>query len=96
MCCSYETENGIAAQETGAIQNLGGQNEATVVQGSFSYTAPDGTPISVTYTADENGFRPEGAHLPVGPEIPAAIARAIAYNLAHPEEDETQGGTKRV
>lgn len=25
------------------------------MQGSYSYVSPDGTPISVTYTADENG-----------------------------------------
>lgn len=26
-----------------------------MVQGSYSYTSPDGTPITVTYIADENG-----------------------------------------
>lgn len=25
------------------------------MQGSYSYTSPDGTPITVTYIADENG-----------------------------------------
>lgn len=28
------------------------------VEGSFSYKDDDGNTISLTYTADENGFRP--------------------------------------
>lgn len=53
--------------------------EAETIQGSYSYTAPDGTPITVTYIADENGYRAEGAHLPTPPPIPEAIQRALAY-----------------
>lgn len=38
------------------MKNLGQKDlEAQVVQGSYSYTSPDGTPITVTYVADENG-----------------------------------------
>ncbi|KAG8233375.1 hypothetical protein J437_LFUL005837, partial [Ladona fulva] len=41
---SYQTGNGISAQERGFLKNPGTQVEAQVAQGSYSYTAPDGTP----------------------------------------------------
>lgn len=51
-------------------------------QGSFSYTGPDGQQYSIQYVADENGFRPVGAHLPTPPPIPEAILRSIEQNKA--------------
>jgi hypothetical protein len=84
---SYDTENGISVAETGQPKNIG-PNQIESVKGQYSYTAPDGTPILVTYTADENGFLPSGAHLPTPPPIPVAIQRSLAYNAAHPEEEE--------
>ncbi|XP_015190518.1 PREDICTED: endocuticle structural glycoprotein SgAbd-2-like [Polistes dominula] len=84
---SYETENGISAQETGRPKAGGGPGQqAEAVQGRFSYTAPDGTPIQVEYVADENGFRPQGAHLPTPPPIPEAIRRALAANPPGPDD----------
>ena len=84
---AYETGDGIKAEEQGQLRNAGSETEAEAVQGAFSYTAPDGTPIEVTYIADENGFQPQGAHLPVAPAIPEAIQRALEYIAAHPEEN---------
>ncbi|XP_015124275.1 larval cuticle protein LCP-17 [Diachasma alloeum] len=81
---NYETANGIKASEEG---HPGPVNEegapAVVAQGQFEYSAPDGTPIAVTYTANENGFQPQGAHLPVAPPVPEQIARALEYILAN-------------
>jgi Insect cuticle protein len=57
---SYETSNGIRADEQGYLKNRGTVSEAQVMQGSYSYTAPDGQLIEVRYIADENGFRAEG------------------------------------
>nr|CAI5839461.1 unnamed protein product [Callosobruchus analis] len=75
---AYETENGIAAQEQGRPRQIG--PEAPIVaQGSFSYTAADGTPIQLSYVADENGFQPQGAHLPTPPPIPDAIKKSLDF-----------------
>lgn len=53
---SYTSADGSQQQATGYVKNLGQKDlEAQVVQGSYSYISPDGTPITVTYIADENG-----------------------------------------
>merc|ERR1712080_120706 len=39
--------------------------------GEYSYTAPNGDEILVTYTADENGYVAKSSALPVAPQIPA-------------------------
>lgn len=90
----YETGNEIAAEEKGYVKNLGNpEQETQVAEGSYSYTAPDGTRITVTYVADENGFVPVGDHLPTPPPIPEAILKALAYIEAHPEENELGAGS---
>ncbi|KAG5675023.1 hypothetical protein PVAND_004963 [Polypedilum vanderplanki] len=73
---SYSTGNGIKVDESGYLKNLG-QQKAQVVQGSYSYTSPEGQPISVRYVSDEYGFRAEGAHLPTSPPIPEAIQKSL-------------------
>ncbi|CAH0547606.1 unnamed protein product [Brassicogethes aeneus] len=80
----YETENGIQAQEqgSGGIQADGG----------FSYKSPEGQSFEVTYTADENGFHPQGAHLPTPPPIPEAILKSIEDNKASAARGENQDG----
>lgn len=61
----YDTSNGISANEKGELANAGTENEAIRVRGSYSYTGPDGVVYTIVYVADENGFQPQGAHLPV-------------------------------
>ena len=83
LCCSYETGNGIKAEEQGSQRSVGEPAEpGTVAQGSYSYTDPDGNLIQLTYTADENGFVPQGAHLPTSPPIPPEILAALEKNAA--------------
>nr|XP_023015398.1 pupal cuticle protein 20-like [Leptinotarsa decemlineata] len=79
---SYETGNGISAQEQGDARGDG-----TRAHGGFSYSSPEGQQIQLQYTADENGFHASGAHLPTPPPIPEAIQRSIEQNLA----DEARG-----
>ncbi|XP_034106951.1 larval cuticle protein 65Ag1-like [Drosophila albomicans] len=64
----WETSDGSAANAAGQLKNIGSEDEAISVQGSYRFVADDGLTYEVTYIADENGFQPQGAHLPVAPE----------------------------
>lgn len=76
----FDTSNGIYIQEAG----IGGKGSS----GSAAYYAPDGTPIQLTWTADENGFHPQGAHLPTPPPVPPTILRALEYIRLHPQKQQ--------
>ncbi|KAF5297780.1 hypothetical protein FQA39_LY11929 [Lamprigera yunnana] len=75
---SYQTGNGIHAEEHGYIKNLGDKKHETLVQhGSVTYHDEHGHPITLTYVADEHGFQAEGAHLPTPPPLPLENQQAI-------------------
>lgn len=92
---SFETGNGIVAEEKGVLKNAGIKDaEAEEVNGSISYTAPEGIPVHLKYIANENGYVAEGSHLPVAPvdnntppPIPPLIARALEWIAAHPQAE---------
>jgi hypothetical protein len=48
---SYSTGNGIKADESGYLKHLG-QQKAQVVQGSYSYTSPEGKNVRKSITTD--------------------------------------------
>lgn len=60
---SVETSDGQYRQEQAELKNAGSEQQSIAVRGSYSYTI-DGVTYTVNYVADENGFQPEGAHLP--------------------------------
>ena len=49
------------------------QFESNLVEGSYSFTSPEGRQFSVSYTADSNGFFPRGSG------IHPALLRALQH-----------------
>ncbi|RLU27612.1 hypothetical protein DMN91_001416 [Ooceraea biroi] len=61
----YELSNGETRQEAAQLVNAGQENASLAVRGSFSWVDPaTNVRYTVNYVADENGFHPEGEHLP--------------------------------
>lgn len=85
LCCSFETENGISAQEEGSLKQVAPDQAGIAAQGSFQFTSPEGVPVSIQYVADENGYQPQGDAIPTAPPVPEAIARALDYIRSHPQ-----------
>ncbi|XP_049865988.1 endocuticle structural glycoprotein ABD-4-like isoform X2 [Pectinophora gossypiella] len=85
---SFETGNGISADQKGDLKKVG-DVEALEVSGQFKYPG-DGGDIQLTYVADENGYQPQGAHLPTAPPVPEPIQRALAYLATAPPQPEAQ------
>merc|ERR1712055_185655 len=56
----FALDDGTTYLEEGSPGVEGQTNHA----GSYSWTAPNGETFTVEFVADENGFRPVGAHLP--------------------------------
>ncbi|XP_058463925.1 endocuticle structural glycoprotein ABD-4-like [Malaya genurostris] len=75
----YETSNGIKAAESSP--------DGASATGEFSYTAPEGEKIQLTYAADQGGFQPQGAHLPVEPPVPDHVIRGLEIIKANPPKD---------
>merc|ERR1711911_273503 len=76
---SYETGNGISIKEEGEQNLIGDKPEevGSVSRGSYSYEL-EGVTYTVNWVADENGFHPTGAHLPVAPAMPEHVVKLLA------------------
>ncbi|KAG5307244.1 CUD2 protein, partial [Acromyrmex insinuator] len=85
---SYETEGGILQRESGSRKYAGTSDETQLIQGSVQYNAPDGTPIAMSWTADEFGTQVSGSHIPTPPPIPPAIQRALEWIAKQPTTPE--------
>lgn len=78
---AFETNNGIKVAQNGIDMN-GVQSH-----GSYSYVGDDGKQYSVSYTADKNGYRAQGSHLPTPHPIPPEILLSLERNA----KDEAAG-----
>ncbi|KAI8040837.1 endocuticle structural glycoprotein ABD-5 [Drosophila gunungcola] len=57
---AYETSNGISRSETGEVKPGAGEEDGSLsVQGSTSWSAPDGKKYEISFTADETGYHPK-------------------------------------
>ncbi|XP_037782111.1 endocuticle structural glycoprotein SgAbd-8-like [Penaeus monodon] len=66
----FETGNGIARNEAG--KQADGQESS----GGWSYTAPEGVPIKLSFSSGVGGYQPVGDHLPVAPtQVPLPYER---------------------
>jgi hypothetical protein len=59
---AFETGDGTRVQQNGQLKqsSFDPKNVGEAVQGAYSYQGDDGQTYSLTYTADENGYRPSG------------------------------------
>lgn len=87
---SYQTEGGILQKESGSRKYAGTPAETQLIQGSVQYNAPDGTPIAMSWTADEFGAQVSGTHIPTPPPIPPAIQRALEWIAKQPSTPEPE------
>lgn len=74
---SWEQTDGQRAQQSGQLKNEGREDESLAVTGSFSWVGPDGVTYTVTYTADEDGYKPEIEQGPGGGIPPAVVASLL-------------------
>ncbi|XP_063600674.1 cuticle protein CP14.6-like [Penaeus indicus] len=75
----FESGNGIVRQESGK------ESDGQAKEGGWRYTSPEGVPVEIVFVADQGGFQPQGAVIPVAPPLP--------YQRSAYKEDFSQGPT---
>ncbi|XP_073811058.1 cuticular protein 49Af [Musca autumnalis] len=86
----YELADGSKATQDGILKQVDDTHEGEAIQGRFAFISDDGEEYSVSYTADENGYRPVGAHLPTPPPIPESVLKTLKYLEEHPYNPENE------
>jgi len=99
---SFEASNGIKQQNSGFLKSVlipqtredgtdtGEKVEGNIVvqTGSYSFTGDDGVVYTITYIADENGFQPQGEHIPTPPAIPAQILDSLKLSAEEASQQQ--------
>merc|ERR1712115_6646 len=80
---NFETENDIKQEAEGELREVDG-TEVVVMRGSYSYIGADGQEYVVDWYADETGYHPSAAPLPVSvepnhPEVAAAVRAQLEF-----------------
>ncbi|XP_022816542.1 larval cuticle protein 16/17-like [Spodoptera litura] len=69
----FETEDGIQRTEEGVLKEAfdeeNNPHKFIAINGVISYVNPDGEVETISYVADENGYRAEGSSIP---KVPAS------------------------
>ena len=73
---SYAGSDGTTRDESNAQKTIA-YEAGNTNQGASYFITPEGQKITLTWTADENGFVATGDHLPTPPPIPAEIAAML-------------------
>ncbi|KAJ3654486.1 hypothetical protein Zmor_013673 [Zophobas morio] len=84
---SYESGDGSKVQQDGELKTIDKENAGEAVQGFYEYKGEDGKTYKVSYTADENGYVPQGEHIP---QTPPLIQRALAYLATAPPPKDSK------
>ncbi|KAH8365502.1 hypothetical protein KR093_001486 [Drosophila rubida] len=61
-----ETDDGTKISANGQLKQVGDE-QGIAVKGSYAFVDTDGQLHELSYVADENGFQPQSADLPVAP-----------------------------
>merc|ERR1711976_735707 len=95
---NFEAANGIKMSEEGEQKYFGDKEEksyGSVARGSYSYEL-EGVTYTINWVADENGFQPTGAHLPVAPPMPDYVVKMLAELRAAGKLEYISGPTKTL
>ncbi|XP_043215525.1 uncharacterized protein LOC122378481 [Amphibalanus amphitrite] len=78
---SYSTGDGTSVGAVGHQRRIG-DGVGTVMRGHYSYLAPDGRHVNITWVADEGGFRAFGDAVPTPPAAVGSPPSLVAVSAA--------------
>ncbi|XP_042856158.1 endocuticle structural glycoprotein SgAbd-2-like [Penaeus japonicus] len=87
---NVETGDGISRQESGSPIPAK-EGPVTAMSGAYSFTLPDGQLFELRFVADENGFQPQSAFLPVAPAFPHPIPAHALRQIERARQGPSQG-----